>query len=87
MTVKNTIFWDMTLYIPVEARRCFGETNYLHFQGKSVSQASNKQEASSSNLQMEAVISSETGWTLPDYTVASPREQYSSAFLFNKGDS
>jgi hypothetical protein len=56
MTVKNTIFWEMTPCIPVSAGLCFGGMYYLHFPGKDVSQASKKQEASSSILKMEAVI-------------------------------
>jgi hypothetical protein len=59
--MKNPIFWDITPYSPLKVNRRFGGTDYLHSQGRRISQASNQYEAGSKQSpKMEATCSSET---------------------------
>lgn len=46
MSVKNTAFWDMTSYCPVDIRRLFGRMYCLHLHGLKLSQASRTSPAS-----------------------------------------
>jgi hypothetical protein len=39
VTMKGTIFWNMTTYSLVEVCRCFRDTYYLRLQGKEASHA------------------------------------------------
>jgi hypothetical protein len=50
VTMKNSIFWDVTPCIPVKVYRRFGGTYYLYPQGRRVSQASDHEETSSTAL-------------------------------------
>jgi hypothetical protein len=67
--MTSSIFWDITLRIPLRVNRRVGGTCRLHFQGRSVSQARYQREAGSkpvtslacsSTLKMKATCSSET---------------------------
>jgi hypothetical protein len=42
--MKNTTFWDVTLYILVQVHRRFGGTVYLHHHGRRIRKESNEQD-------------------------------------------
>jgi hypothetical protein len=42
---KSSVFWDLTLYSPLEANWRFGGTCRLHPQGRKISQARNQRES------------------------------------------
>jgi hypothetical protein len=71
VTVRNTIFWDVTPCSSVGIYRHFGGMYCFYIQGRRVSQASNKHVAAlaySSTLKMGAVRSSETSVNLDQTT-------------------
>jgi hypothetical protein len=46
VVMKNSIFWNITLFSPLKVYRRFGGTYRLHLKGQRMSQARNKRESS-----------------------------------------
>lgn len=54
VTVKNTVFWFVMPYSPLEMYRCFGGIYRLPTQGWKISQARNQQKQSASRAELVA---------------------------------
>jgi hypothetical protein len=100
VVIKSTIFWDITLCIPLKVNRRFGATYRLHVQGQRISRAARHQRESrwqaepclafTSTLNMEVICSSETSvdfqQTTRRYIPEVRTLQVSSCFLYSLND-
>jgi hypothetical protein len=50
MSMKRTVFWDVTPRSPVEVHRCIGRLFCLHLQGRRIKKESTQQEADGNHI-------------------------------------
>ena len=56
VTIKNTVFWDVTYCSPTEIKWCFGEICYLHLHGRKVNTQCHISNSSNLTLMFHSVI-------------------------------